>query len=133
MSNAVQTPAAETRCERCHRPLKSASSRILGIGPRCAAIKAATEDLKPEQADKALELIADGGIVPTAHEGVYRVSSSKGDVVYLAAVTGQCSCAYGLRRLSGTAKTCYHVAGARLAARPVIRRTLHRSQFVKAA
>jgi hypothetical protein len=130
MSTAA-TPAAESRCERCRRPLKSASSRALGIGPRCAAIKAATKGLKPEQAEKVLEVIADGGVIATGRKGVYRVSSSKGDAAYLAHVNGNCTCAYGLRRTSAMSKTCFHVAAARLTAKP--RRTARRGQFTKAA
>lgn len=121
------------QCKRCKRPLTSLASKLAGIGPRCAAIEEATGGMTAKQADAARELVADGGIVATSHEGVYRVSSSAGDAVYLTAVTGQCSCPYGLRRLSGTAKTCYHVAAVRLAARPVIRRALRRSRFAKAA
>jgi hypothetical protein len=120
MSNAAETPETQpVKCSRCKRTLTSAASRALGIGPRCAAIEAAFRGLKPEQADKARELIADGGVVPTGHKGVYRIASGKGDAVYLTAVTGQCTCAHGLRVM--TAKPCYHVGAARLAAKPVQR------------
>jgi hypothetical protein len=112
--------------------LTSLASRILGVGPRCAAIEAATDGLKPEQTAKALELISDGGIVPV-RKGVYRVTSTDGESVYLTSVNGNCSCAYGLRRVSGAAKTCYHVAAVKLTARPAIRRVLRRNQFAKAA
>ena len=128
MSNAAETPAA--RCRKCRRPLRSAGSIAAQIGPRCAAIEAATKGLKPEQADKALEVIADGGI-SRVRKGAYRVVSSAGDGSYLAHVNGNCTCAYGLRRTSAMAKTCYHVAAAKLTAKP--RRTVKRGQFTKAA
>jgi Family of unknown function (DUF6011) len=115
---AATAPAEQVACRRCHRALKSLASVAAGIGPRCAAIESATEGLKPEQADKVMEVISDGGITRTAHKGVFRVVASKGDGFYLTAVTGQCSCAYGVRRSSGAAKTCFHVGAARLVAKP---------------
>ena len=127
----AETAGTETRCKRCRRPLTSASSVALGYGPRCAAITAAVKGLKPEQAEKVLEVISDGGVVATGRKGVYRVSSSKGDAAYLAHLNGNCTCAYGLRRTSAMSKTCFHVAAARLAAKP--RRTARRGQFTKAA
>jgi hypothetical protein len=131
MSNA-ENLAEQVTCRRCRRALTSATSKFLGIGPRCAAIEAATEGLKPEQADKAHELIADGGVAKV-REGVYRVTSTDGSASYLTSVNGNCTCAYGLRRSSASAKTCYHVAAVKLTARPAIRRVLRRSQLAKAA
>lgn len=116
-------------CRKCHRPLRAESSRSLGIGPRCAAIEAATEGLNARQAEKALELVADGGVVPTSRKGVYRVSSGNGDAVYLTSVKGPCNCDHGRRAM--TAKICYHVGGARLAAHPVVRPS--RRSLAKAA
>jgi hypothetical protein len=133
MSTDTEVSGTEqVACKRCGRALRSLASRLAEIGPRCAAIEAATAGLKPEQTAKALELISDGGIVPV-RKGVYRVTSTDGESVYLTSVSGNCSCAYGLRRVSGAAKTCYHVASARLTARPAIRRALRRNQFAKAA
>lgn len=107
-------------CRRCRRPLRSEASRAAGIGGRCAAIEAATQGLKPEQAGKAREVAADGGVVKV-RPGVYRVSATSGEEAYVTAVTGQCTCPWGCRRASAAQKTCYHVAAARLAARPVLR------------
>lgn len=123
----VMTPESTlepVKCRRCKRALTSASSIAAQLGPRCAAIEAAIAGLKPEQAEKALEVIADGGVIPTSHKGVYRVSSSNGDAAYVTAVTGQCSCSWGLRRKDASTKTCYHVASVILVARPVVRRAL---------
>jgi hypothetical protein len=129
MSSTTETPA---QCRRCKRhSLRTPASRAAGIGPRCAAIEAAFQGLGDRQQDKARELIADKGVVPTCHEGVYRVSSSKGDAEYRTAVTGQCSCTWGLRRVSAEAKTCFHVGAVRLYHSP--RRVLRRSDFGKAA
>jgi hypothetical protein len=129
MSNAVQ----RIECRRCHRELRSASSRILGVGPRCAAIEAATEGLTPRQVDKVKQAIIDKAVAPTSRKGVYRVANEDGSVIRIAHVNGNCTCAYGLRRTSALAKTCYHVAAVRLTARPAIRRVLRRNQFAKAA
>lgn len=117
--NSTDTSTETVKCRRCRRPLTASAS--VGIGPRCAAIEAATEGLNARQAEKALELVADGGVTPTSHRGVYEVSSSDGASTYRTAVTGQCSCAYGLRRTSATAKTCYHVAAVALTVRPLAR------------
>lgn len=115
----ASTDGTETqnRCSRCRRPLRVSK----GIGPRCAAIEAATAGLKPEQAAKALEVIADHGVIATGHKGVYRVTATSGTETYLTALTGHCSCPWGCRRHSALAKTCYHVAAARLTAKPLIR------------
>lgn len=122
MMDTKATTAEPVKCRRCKRPLTA--SAAAGIGPRCAAIEAALKGLDEKQAGKALELVADGGVVPTAHRGVYKVSASAGDATYITAVTGQCSCAWGVRRKDATTKTCYHVASAILVARPVVRRSL---------
>lgn len=113
MSN--QQPA---RCLRCGRHLRAASSIAAGYGRYCSAkIRAAEHaaalaDFTEKQIDKARELIADGGIVPTIRAGVYRAVSSKGDVTYLITADGVCNCAWSLR--SGRAAGCYHVVAARI-------------------
>lgn len=122
------------KCKRCKRPLTSLSSKLAGIGGRCAAIEAALGDLTADQQDKALEVIADGGVIETGRKGVYRVEASKGDTAYLVhAESGNCTCAWGLRHKSAAVKVCHHAGAARLKARPVIRRVLRRSQFTKAS
>jgi len=103
-----------TRCLRCGRKL----TRSTGYGPVCRArIRAAERaahigDFTAAQVDKARELIADGGLVPTNRPGVYRAVSSRGDVTYLVTPDGICNCAWALR--SGLAAGCYHVAAARI-------------------
>ena len=110
--------ATETiKCRKCHRPLRSEISRSAGIGPRCAAIEAATAGLNEKQAEKAIELVADGGVVKV-RKNVFAVTAGEGEGHYLTALTGQCSCAYGLRRTSAMKKTCAHVGAAILFAHP---------------
>lgn len=125
--------AGRVECSECHRPLTNATSRILGIGPRCAAIKAATKGLSPKQVEKMKQVILDGGVAPTRRPEVYRVAKEGGDGVHIAHINGNCTCEWGLRRNSAMSKVCYGVAAARLAYRPQIRRVLRRSQFAKGA
>ncbi len=102
------------KCQGCGRTLRAAASVAAGRGPQCRARvrrAAAVIDAKPGQVTKALELIADGGIVPTSRRGVFRTVGSKGDVIYLTH-SNTCTCPSGLRRL--TACTCYHSVAARL-------------------
>lgn len=113
--SSTDTTAEPVKCRRCKRPLTASASA--GIGPRCAAIEAATQGLKPEQAEKALELVADGGVVKV-RKSVYAVASGDGERTYLACVNGNCTCAWGLKRTSAMKKTCAHVAAAILKARP---------------
>jgi hypothetical protein len=133
MSATEVTPAKQVTCRRCRRPLYSASSRILGVGPRCAAIEAATEGLSAKQVDKMKQVIIDGGVQPTSRPEVWRITNEAGTATHIAHVNGNCTCEFGLRRKSGLAKVCYGVAAARLMYRPQIRRVLRRSQFGKAA
>jgi hypothetical protein len=119
------------KCRKCHRALRSATSVALGIGPRCAAIEAAFDGLDDRQQDKAREAVEDGAVIPTSREGVAMVVSEDGESVHLVSVDGQCSCPHGVRRISATAKTCWHPGAVRLAFTP--RRSLRRSDFGKAA
>lgn len=124
--------AAPAQCRRCKRHnLRTAASRALGIGPRCAAIEAATAGLNDEQAAKALEAIADGAVVRTSRPGIANVVSDDGTEVYVTAASGHCSCKWGARRISATTKTCWHVAAVLLDATP--RRAATRRLFVLSA
>lgn len=117
MSDEVKgTGMSEHRCMRpgCGRKLTSAKSIAAGYGPVCLARirnAAATVELpgvKPAQHDKALELIADGGIVPTSRPGVFAAVSSDGTTTYLTdAGTGTCTCKAGQ-----AGRYCYHLAAA---------------------
>lgn len=111
--------AEGTRCLRCGRRL----TRSVGYGPTCRArIRAAEQaahlaDFTAAQVDKARELLADGGLVPTTREGVFRSVGSDRVTVYLTHLGG-CTCAAGRHD-----RLCYHRAGVRIleAARPARR------------
>jgi hypothetical protein len=109
----MPSPVAQSaKCLRpgCGRKLTAAKSVACGYGPRClakirkAAVDAALEGFTDDQRDKAAELIADGGLVPTKRPGVYRTAGSKGDVTYLTH-TAACTCPAGLHD-----RRCYHRA-----------------------
>jgi hypothetical protein len=112
------TEARTAKCRRCKRVLRTAPSIAAGIGPRCAAIEAAFDGLNVKQQDKARELVADGGITRTAHNGVCRVTAADGSEQHLTSVNGNCTCAWGLRRKTASTKPCYHVGAVRLAITP---------------
>lgn len=103
-TTATQTTA---RCARCNRPLRSARALRTGYGPTCytkvrtAAREAATRH-KPHQIAKAIELIEDGGVVPTTRTGVYHTVGTNGEI-YKTARTG-CTCPAGLTGRY----VCYH-------------------------
>lgn len=105
----TQTAATATvHCQRCGRVLRSETSRRLGYGPTClrriqAAIQ--TSDAPAAQLDKAVELIADGGIARVTGS-LYLAVSSDGSTRYeVDAATGQCSCKAGQH-----GRRCFHVA-----------------------
>jgi hypothetical protein len=109
-------------CRRCHRALRSEVSKAMGVGPRCAAIEAATEGLNARQVDKMAQLLIDKAIVATSRKGVYHVVNEAGEVVHVVHVNGNCSCEWGRRRVSAQTKVCYQVGAARLLATPLIRK-----------
>lgn len=109
----TNTDAHQARCLRCHRVLRSATSIKAGMGAWCrarvraAALAEALREWSEAQVEKARELIADGGIVRTNRDGIFRAVSSDGTQNYLVAVTGNCNCRAGL-----LARRCYHTAAA---------------------
>jgi Family of unknown function (DUF6011) len=126
------TQDAPAQCRRCKRHnLRTAVSRAAGIGPRCAAIEAAFDGLSDKQADKARQLIVDGGVTRTSRKGIARVPSDETGEHYLTSVTGHCTCAWGIRRKSASVKTCYHVAVVVLEFTP--RRPARAARFILAA
>lgn len=122
---------ATAKCRKCQRPLRSATSIALGIGPRCAAIEAALAGLDDRQQDKAREAVEDGAVIATSREGIAMVVSEDGESVHLTSAAGHCSCLHGVRRTSATAKTCWHPGAVRLAAATRVRITAAR--FILAA
>jgi hypothetical protein len=116
------TPPADTvQCSRCKRTLRAASSIARRIGRHCRALAAAEvaaqADITPEQAEKALQLINDGGLVPLGRAGVYQAVPSSGTGTYWVSVN-VCSCPAGQRRPGAK---CYHRAAViALTARPAV-------------
>jgi hypothetical protein len=108
----------EARCLRCGRKLSAAKSVAASFGPGClAAIRRearehALDGLTAKQAAEATEIVADGGVVPSAHKGVWLAASGDGSQVYRATPGGQCNCKWGMRTLPG--KPCKHVGAVRL-------------------
>ena len=103
-----------TNCLRCGRTLTSAKSINDGMGRACKAKVAAaaqTADLaeyKPVQVAKAVEVIEQGGIVPTSRVALYLAVSSDGTVNYLVdQIEHSCTCKAGQRGIR-----CYHLAAA---------------------
>ena len=114
----TSTGAHTARCLRCGRvrrfrtaeaAAKSAPhGRICAARIRLAAITEAVRGFAQAQVDKARELIADGGLVPTGRPGVFRAVSSKGTDQYMVH-SAVCNCPAGLR-----GRQCYHLLAARL-------------------
>jgi Ni,Fe-hydrogenase III small subunit len=127
----MDTDKPTAKCGRCHRPLRSPASIARGTGDRCAAIEAAFAGLSDKQADKARQLMVDGGVTRTSRKGIARVPSDETGEHYITSVTGHCTCACGIRRKSATAKTCYHVAVVVLEFTP--RRPARAARFILAA
>jgi len=119
MSNATEHTAKCLKCGRVRHFHSAAAARhaapygrICAVRVRLAALNEAIRGFAQAQVDKARELIADGGLIPTGRPGVFRAVSSKGTDTYLTSAKGNCNCPHGLRVT--TAKFCYHVAGARI-------------------
>jgi hypothetical protein len=111
MPNTGTTTEHTTRCQRCHRPLRTPISVAAGIGPRCARLAAAETAYTPAQVADAVELADDGGIIPLRGHGtrrVYLTVGHHGDV-YRTAITGQCSCRAGV-----AGKRCFHAAAVQI-------------------
>lgn len=97
------------RCVECKRPLRSAESvarrygRVCGakIAARAAALK--TQGVTAAALDKAVELIADGGVVPVKGRTVFRMVSTDGQKRYLTHQSA-CTCPAGTKGRH----LCYH-------------------------
>lgn len=104
--------AVHTHCHRCGRKLSSVKSTAAGYGRTCAAkvraaaLAKATQGMKPETVAKAVQLIADGGIV-RIRGTVFKAASTDGSRVYRTAPQG-CTCPAGVRGKY----LCYHRAAA---------------------
>lgn len=118
MTAAIATAETEIRCLRCGRKLRSATGRRAGYGSGCQAIirrearEHALDGLNGKQRDEAVEIVADGGVIRSAHKGVWLVTSGDGSQVYRATPAGQCNCRWGMKTLA--AHPCKHVGAVRL-------------------
>lgn len=114
----AQTKITQTaKCKRCGRTLTDPKSVAAKLGPVCAKKSAAAQRAsvviakhQPAQVDKAIELIGDAGILPTAtvRAGVFSVVSSNGVDRYTTTPT-TCTCPAGT-----FGRTCYHLVAAEL-------------------
>ena len=76
-------------CRKCGRGLTDPRSIARGYGPKCfARMRAVAATHKPEALRKALELIADGGMVSVHGGRAFIVVSSSGTDTYRTAPTG---------------------------------------------
>lgn len=106
----MTTTTAPAKCKRCHRALRDPKSVARGYGRTCAAkvaakVNATVATFKPAQVDKAMALIANGGIV-TLGGSFYQATGSHG--IYRTDAT-LCTCPAGQRD-----RTCYHLIAARV-------------------
>ncbi|WP_049562277.1 helix-turn-helix domain-containing protein [Nonomuraea sp. SBT364] len=69
------------------------------------AVEVNLDEFKPNQVDRARELIEQGAILPTKRPGTYTAVSSDGTVTYLVHASG-CTCPAGQRGKH----QCYHRA-----------------------
>jgi hypothetical protein len=118
MSN---TEVRTAKCLRCGRTRNfrtaAAAAKASPHGRICrarilaAALTEAVRDFTARQVEKARELIADGGLVPTSRPGVFRAVSSDGLRTYLTSARS-CGCAHGLHTVKEA--RCLHSIGARI-------------------
>lgn len=108
-----------TTCSRCHRPIHTASSIAIGMGPTCARRArqekaAAALAFKAATVTKARQDMEDGAIQPTSRRTstgnrIYVAVSSDGNDRYLTTETA-CTCPAGHR----SKHVCRHRAAATL-------------------
>jgi hypothetical protein len=105
------TTAQPAKCKRCHRKLTDPRSVARGYGRTCAAkvetkVNATVATFKPAQVDKAMALIAAGGITPSGVDTFYVV---KGTSAIHRTDATLCTCTAGQH-----GRTCYHLIAARV-------------------
>src|SRR5436190_19900625 len=114
----TEDPMTTTKCTRCHRTLRSASSIAAKMGRTCArkarqeaAAKLVLASYSPVQVEKVQELLRDGGAVRTGRH-TFTVVASDGVRRYdVNATTASCTC-----KAADNGRRCYHVAAAQLLA-----------------
>ena len=97
----MNAKAETTKCLRCHRTLRAASSVAAGYGPTCQAkVRTAAKaqiitQYKPHQIAKAEELIEQGGLIPLRGL-IYLAVSSDGTQTYKTHRSA-CTCPAGVK------------------------------------
>lgn len=114
----MTTDSTQVKCKRCGRVLRSAKTAAVGIGRTCALREARENALKEaglteKQQAEALELLADGAVIPSGHKGVWLVLSRNSEDVHKA-TPDHCTCMWGLWKMtSATVKPCKHAGAVR--------------------
>lgn len=103
---AADVIPAAVPCKRCHRSLKDPKSIERGRGPVCerkyrAAVEEAAKLTSDAQVDKAVALLAAGGVVKNSSDSFYTVTTASG--TYRTDRT-LCTCQAGQN-----GRTCYHL------------------------
>ena len=121
MSNTAEHTA---KCQACGRVRRfrsaEAAESAKPAGRVCRAKMArearehALDGLNDKQCEKALEIVAEGGVQRTGNPRVFLVISALGGEVYKTHVNGNCTCKWGLNRKSALVKPCAHTGAVRL-------------------
>ncbi|EFC80173.1 DUF6011 domain-containing protein [Parafrankia sp. EUN1f] len=107
MPTNTPSPTHTARCIRCNRTLRGAKSVAAGIGPTCAKkVAAETADYSPEQAAKAVRLVAAGEVVKAPSKAFHGLHLVRGTYY---ATTTDCSCEGAQAHMA-----CYHTLAVRL-------------------
>jgi hypothetical protein len=93
-------------CTRCHRMLKDPKSVERGRGPVCerkyrAAVEEAAKLTSEAQVDKAVLLLAAGGVAKNSQDSFYTVTTGNG---FYRTDRTSCTCHAGQN-----GRTCYHL------------------------
>jgi hypothetical protein len=112
------------KCQACGRVRRFRSAaamlaakptgRVCAAKIRNAALGAAFDGLNEKQCEKALEIVAEGGVQLTGNPRVFLVIAVLGAEVYKTHVNGNCTCRWGLNRKSALVKPCAHTGAVRL-------------------
>jgi uncharacterized Zn finger protein len=107
--------ATTTKCRRCDRVLRSATSIAAGIGPTCArrhraAAQIVLERYSNDQVAKVIDLLTTGGVTRIDRH-TFRATSSKGAEYVVDTTQATCNCPAGQH-----GRACYHLAAAQLLA-----------------
>src|SRR5436190_22973041 len=113
----TEDPMTTTKCTRCHRTLRSASSIAAKMGRTCArkarqeaAAKLVLASYSPVQVEKVQELLRDGGVQRVDRTTFLAVASNGIDRYEISTAHASCTCKAGQN-----GRQCYHLAAAQLA------------------